>query len=281
MELNPGSALDASGPAAVLTAESARGIEDGLGLNKPLHQRLAVSILNILSFSWGESWATGQPVSVIVSQQAIPSIKLALGAIVISWLFGVMLPSMAVISVSRRYRNICHIVASIFAATPLPVTSLVLIGVFAVSLQMFPATGDGGLDHQILPSLALGLAQGGTLSLAVLQSYDAELTAPYFLALRAKGLSRHQFVIRHGLRAILTRNLDLVFLQIAFAFTGTVLLETIFARPGVGRVLAFAVLNKDLPIVQVIVAMSVIVYGLCLAVSDLIAVLLDPRINQT
>jgi peptide/nickel transport system permease protein len=211
--------------------------------------------------------------------QATATVKLAIGATIIAVVAGLGVPTLAFLSPHRFWRARTREIASAWSAIPLPVAGLLWVTGLSILIPIFPATGDGGLQHQVLPWLTLGLGLGGSIGVTVLQMYQQFHSETYYVAMRAKGLTRVQIILRHGIRFVLAHTVDLVYLQFGYALGGVVIIETMFARPGLGRVINTAILNKDLPIIQAVVLLSVLLYSLSMFAADVTSSLLDPRLS--
>jgi ABC-type dipeptide/oligopeptide/nickel transport system permease component len=151
--------------------------------------------------------------------------------------------------------------------------------VFAVELGWLPVSGRGGLEHLVLPAVSLGLALAAMLARMTRASLLDELREPYVRAARARGISRTRAVVVHAFRNSLIPVVTILGLQFGAVLTGTIITETIFAWPGVGRLLIQAISFRDYPLVQGCILFIAVTYvGVNLAV-DLVYAWLDPRIR--
>jgi len=170
-------------------------------------------------------------------------------------------------------------VSLLAASTPSYWLALMLMLVFAVALGWLPAIGVGTPAHYVLPCLALGLQSAGAIARMTRASVRDVLGQDFLRAARAKGVTEWRVLLRHGLRNALLPVLSLIGLRIGGLLAGTVLVESVFAVPGVGRMMVDAVVARDFPVVQggvlVIAAMVVIVNG----ITDVVAGALDPRVR--
>lgn len=279
MEGIPGNPAEASGATSMANYETLQLTRDKLGLNRPLPERLLAFLLVPLTGNWGTSWASSQPVSDMLFDQAAATVKLALGASVIAGIAGFGIPTLVVLSPYPFWRIRMRELASTWSAIPLPVAGLLWVASLSIAIPIFPATGEGGFDHQVLPWLTLGLSLGGSIGVIVLQMYRQFHAETYYTAMRAKGLSQTRIILRHGTRFVLAHIVDLMYLQFGYALGGVVIVETMFARPGLGRVINTAIMNKDLPVIQAAVLISVLSYSLSMVAADVTASLLDPRLS--
>jgi ABC-type dipeptide/oligopeptide/nickel transport system permease component len=158
--------------------------------------------------------------------------------------------------------------------------AMILIEVFASRLGWVPVIGTG-LPALILPSISLGLFLAGGLARLVRGSITEVMSQDYIRTARAKGLSATRVVARHALRNAVIPPLTLLGVQFALLIGGAVVTETVFARPGIGRMLVQAVLEKDFPLVEGIVVLATAAYVLINLLIDLAYGLIDPRVSQT
>jgi peptide/nickel transport system permease protein len=156
---------------------------------------------------------------------------------------------------------------------------LILIYFFSVRLEWLPITGQGGWQRLILPAVALGMDFSAVTARLVRASLLEVLRQDYILSARAKGLHGRTVVTRHALRNALISVVTIIGLQFGFLLSGAVVIETVFARQGIGRLAITAILAKDFPLVQGIVLLSALVYVAINLLVDLSYSFLDPRIH--
>ncbi|MDH3253871.1 MAG: ABC transporter permease, partial [Acidobacteriota bacterium] len=154
-----------------------------------------------------------------------------------------------------------------------------LILVFAVHFDFFPVSGRGGVRSLILPAITLGTALAGLLTRMVRASLAEELSQPYLVTARAKGLGRARALIRHGLRNAAIPVVTVVGLQFGALLTGAIITETIFSWPGVGRLVIQAIRLRDYPLVQGVVLLIAVTYVMLNLITDLFYAIIDPRIR--
>jgi len=156
---------------------------------------------------------------------------------------------------------------------------LILIFVFALKLGWLPATGQGGPERLVLPALALGMDFAAVTARLVRANLIEVLVADYVRTARAKGLAQSVVMLRHALRNAMIPSITIIGLQVGTLLGGAVVVETVFARQGIGRLLVSAILAQDFPVVQAIVLMAAVVYVLLNLVVDLAYAMFDPRIR--
>jgi ABC-type dipeptide/oligopeptide/nickel transport system permease component len=167
------------------------------------------------------------------------------------------------------------------AGISLPIfwSAILLIWLFALILGWLPATGQGGFSHLVLPALVLGFASAGAITRLVRASLLEVMHQDFVSTARAKGLAERTILSRHVLKNAFIPVTSIIGLQFGFLLGGTVVIETIFSRPGIGRLLVNAILWKDLPLVQGIVLLVALVYTLVNLATDVAYAYLDPRIR--
>ena len=156
---------------------------------------------------------------------------------------------------------------------------LLLIYLFSVEVDWFPITGQGGLRHLVLPAVTLGWYAGGTLTRLTRSGMLEVLRQEYVTTARAKGLARSAVLARHALRNALIPVITLAGIQFGNLLGGTVIVETVFARDGVGRLLVTGILQKDFPIVQGSILIVALAYTLVNLLADVSYSVIDPRVR--
>lgn len=250
-----------------------------LGLDLPIGAQYLRYLLRVSSGDLGVSWSTGQSVAVVLMEQLRPTLALATASIVVAVLVGLCLGISASMGTTPAAVALARGVTGLLLSVPVMVTGIVLIVVFAIGLDWLPATGYGSTQQIVLPAFAIGLGASGGIARSVDAGLTAILHEPFLLAARAKGLTRTRAMARHGLRVGLLPVIDIVALQLGYLLSGTVVTETLFARPGMGRVLLSAILNRDLPLLQGVVVISAVAYTGLNILADVAHGWLDPRIR--
>jgi len=156
---------------------------------------------------------------------------------------------------------------------------LMLIFLFSVGLGWLPATGEGGLERLIMPALALGLFAAAVIARLTRSSMLEVLGQEYIRTARAKGLHERVVVVRHALQNALIPVVTMVGLQAGILLSGSVVIETVFSRQGLGRLIVNGILAKDFPLVQGAVLFTALMYVLVNLIVDLAYAWVDPRIH--
>jgi peptide/nickel transport system permease protein len=154
-----------------------------------------------------------------------------------------------------------------------------LIFVFGIILGWFPVIGSGGWNRLVLPTLALGLISSATLARLVRSSVLEVLSQPFVTTARSKGLAEMKILARHVMKNAFIPVITVMGLQFGTLLSGAVITETVFARPGIGKLLIDAILIKDFPIIQAVIMIIALAYVLINLLVDVSYALLDPRIR--
>lgn len=159
-------------------------------------------------------------------------------------------------------------------------TGILLILLFSVQLGWFPAMGSDGFSSLVLPAATLGLVGAGFIVRMVRNSMLEVINEPFIVALRAKGLSERAIMYGHALRNALIPAVTVIGMLIGDLLAGTVVVETVFSRQGIGRIIADALMAKDLPVVQGVVFFTSIIYVVLNLLVDISYSYIDPRVRR-
>ena len=250
-----------------------------LGLDRPLLEQYGVFLGGVVAGDLGTSLRTGEPVIDTLIDRLPATFELAIAAMLVA--LGVAIP-LGIVAAVRRGTVVDHgATALALAGVSIPNFWLgpLLAIVFAVELGWLPVSGRGTLAHLVLPAVTLGTALAAILARMTRAALIEELRKPYVLAARARGASRTRAVLRHALPNGLIPVVTLVGLQCGALLSGAVITETIFAWPGIGRLLIQSIGFRDYPMVQGCVLLIAVIYVGVNLVIDLVYGLLDPRIR--
>jgi len=254
-------------------------IRRDLGLDQPLPLQYARFVTRALGGDFGISIRTGASVGDEILDRLPHTAILAAGGVALAVLLGLAVGIASALSRRVVVDRLLTAASLVAASTPSYWLALMLMLLFSVTLGWLPAIGVGTPAHYVLPCLALGLQSAGAVARMTRASVRDVLTQDFLRAARAKGVSYRRALLAHGMRNALLPVLGLVGLRVGGLLAGTVLVESVFAVPGVGRMMADAVVARDFPMVQggvlVVGAMVVVVNG----VTDVLAGLLDPRVR--
>lgn len=249
-----------------------------LGLDQPIAVQYLGWIGRVLRGDLGYSYGNQQTVSSMLAANFPATIQLTVAGLALSLVFG---GAIGVVAALRRNRNadlLAMGAALAFMSVPSFWLGLLLILLFAVQLPWFDVVGGTSLKGLVLPAVTLALGGIGFNARFVRSSIIAAQGQKHVLTARAKGLGRARVFIRHVLRNALLPILTITGLQVGQLLSGTVIVETVFSRPGVGRLLVQAILAKDYLVVQAVVLIISILYALTNFAVDLLYPVLDPRV---
>ncbi len=250
-----------------------------LHLNEPFAAQYGRFVWNALRGDLGNSIRDRRPVTAEILEVLPSTAQLAVAALIFSACLGITLGIVAAIRQNSWLDMGSMALALVGVSMPSFWLGLLLIFTFSLRLGWLPATGGGGLDHLPLPALALGLGASAIIARLTRSSMLEVLRMEYITTARAKGLAGRGVVLRHGLKNALIPIITIFGLQFGALLAGTVIIETVFGRPGVGRLLVTAILNKDFPLVQGVVLFVAVGYVLINLVVDVMYAAIDPRIR--
>ncbi|MFE6052282.1 ABC transporter permease [Kitasatospora sp. NPDC056446] len=286
LRLIPGDpAASLAGPdASTATVEA---IRTRLGLDQPLFGQYLGWLGDLLSGDLGPSYAIGGQVTDLIGNGLGATAQLALGALVLVVLIALPL---AVAGATARRRPVAaalQAVTTAVLAIPPFVTGVVLVLVFAVSLELLPAGGreslldapDLAVQYLAMPALCLALPSAAVLARYLKDGIERALAEDYVRTATALGVSRRRIVWRHALPNALPSAVTVLGLQVGHLIAGAVLVERIFAWPGLGRLIEQGVARRDYPVVQDLLLLVVAVYVAVQLLTDLAYAWLDPRIR--
>ena len=263
-----------------VTPERQKQLREEMGLNDPLPVQYGRFLGGAVTGDLGTSVRLRQPVLDLILDRLGSTLALSLGGILFALVIGVTTGVLAALRQGSWIDGFSRVLAYAGVSLPLFWLGLLLILVFAFWLPWFPPAGSEGIRSLVLPSLSLGLVSAGVIARLTRASLREVLVADYIRTAWAKGLPRHIVYLRHALRNALLPVLTMLGLQFGAMLAGAVVTETVFSRPGLGRLVVSAILWKDYPLVQGIVLFMATMYVLVNLGVDLLAAWLDPRIRD-
>ena len=284
-ELLPGDpAVIALGETATPEAVAAKRHE--MGLDRPLAIRYVNWLADALTGDFGRS-TTGKSVTSLIQASAPPTLELALVAFTLGNLLGLAMGVIAGVYRGRLPDTMVGVAASLIIAIPSFVGGLVILLLFTVKVSWFPSAGRVALtDHPVealryllLPTLSLGFPVAAVVSRFTRQSIVDVLTNDFIRTARAKGLSERRVVIFHAIKPSMLPVVTIIGVQLGGLIGGSIVIEQVFTRPGMGRLLIGAVNSKDYPTIQAITLLLVATYIIFNLFTDLIYAWLDPRLR--
>lgn len=265
------------GASAVSTDLVAR-LHHELGLDLPLPVQYARWIGGVLHGDFGYSYASNSPTSTLVAENLPYTLALTVSSLALSLLVGTVLGVAAALKRNTIVDTALMGFALVILSMPNFWLGLLLISLFSVTVHWFPVFGGTSLIGLVLPTFALGIGSAGFFARFIRSSVLDALHQTHVTTARSKGLRRSRVLARHVLRNAVLPILTLIGLQFGNLISGTVVIETVFSRPGIGRLLVTSILAKDYLTVQSIVLILAMIYAFTNFAIDLLYPVLDPRI---
>ncbi|MDB4894480.1 MAG: ABC-type dipeptide/oligopeptide/nickel transport system, permease component [Firmicutes bacterium] len=249
------------------------------GLDRPLPVQYLQFLTNLVHGDLGRSILQNRPVTLLLKTALPITLEVGLFGIALSAVAGIAIGVVSAVRRDTLVDQAALVGALLGISMPNFWLALILMYLFSVRWQLLPSSGYGGIRHVILPGLAL--AAGGVALIARLtrSSVLEVLSQDYIRTARAKGLPERLVIYRHALKNALMPVVTVLGLRLGYMIAGAVVLEVVFSRPGMGRLMVNAILSRDYPVVQgtlVVLALSVMLANL---VADLLYTAIDPRIH--
>ena len=270
------------------TDEAVAALERRLGLDKSWHIQYFSWVKGILNGDLGQSLRLSLPVTDVVGDAFLNSASLAGTALISVTIIAIPLGVLAAIKRGTVADLVIGVFSYIGASMPEFVTAtLLLLFLAGPALGLLPAGGfvalgesvGGFASHVILPATTLGLILTAHISRQVRSEMSEVLSSDYIRAARLKGLRERRVIRRHALPNSLAPAVAVISLDVGYLLGGIIVVEEIFAWPGLGRLLIYALENRDLPVIQAITLLLATVYALSNLLSDIIIAILDPRVR--
>ncbi|MCD6183684.1 MAG: ABC transporter permease [Thermovirga sp.] len=278
LHLAPGDPIDLIvGPN--VTPEIRENIRHQYGLDRPLPIQYLHFLGNLLKGDLGTSIIQHRPVAEIIIQRFPVTLELSVAGLLISFLVAIPIGVKAAIKRNTLTDYICMVTSLVGISMPTFWLGLMLLYIFAYKLRLFPVSGYGTWKHLFLPALTLGFTDAALTARMVRSSMLEVIRQDYIRTARSKGLSEKLVINRHALKNALIPIITLLGLRIGWIMGGSVVLEIVFTRPGLGRMMIEAILARDYPVVQggMVVLTTAIILGNLFA--DLLYAIVDPRIK--
>lgn len=274
------------------TPEQIAEVRAKLGLDQPFYEQFWIYAKDVATeFDLGYSYYAEVPVRDEILDRLPASISVALGAFVLWMLIALPVGVLTALKPRSKTDRVVTGTTLFFLSTPTYWLGLVVLFLFAQDIGRFPLVGGAGtyvplsedarawFESLIWPWIVLALAFAGLYARLIGESLREAMAQDYVRTARAKGLRERRVVLRHGMRAALTPVITLAALDLGLLLGGTVLVETVFNIPGVGRYAVEAIQNGDLPAIQGVVLFGAIFIVLAVLVADILYAVLDPRVR--
>jgi peptide/nickel transport system permease protein len=256
-----------------------QAIREKLGTDVPVIKQYFSWILQVVQLDFGESFISGEPVTELIMQRFPLTLTLAVFGIIIALLLAIPL---GILSAVKRW-SVWDYGGMLYSQAGMAVPSfwlgILLLLIFAIKIPIFPLFGAESLWHLVLPALSLGVARGATLLRLTRASMIEELSKEYVITARAKGLTPFLIKYKHALKNALLPVITVAGIQFGYMLGGAIIIEQVFSLPGMGRVLLFAVYQRDFPLIQGGVIFIAVIFSLINFIVDILYSLLNPKIR--
>ena len=249
-----------------------------LRLDDPLPAQFAHYVWDVVRGDLGRSYITQRPIVQDLRERFPKTTELALAAMALAAVSGITLGILAAVRPGGAVDRMAMLLSYLGVSFPVYWVGLLLILVFAVALQWLPPSGSGGLAYLVLPALTLGMRSIAFLARMTRAAMLEVLSSDFVRTARAKGLAERAVVLRHGFRNALVPVITVLGLDTGNYLTGSILTETIFGWPGLGRYVLTAIDKRDLPAIQGSILFMSVVFVVVNLVTDLLYAKADPRI---
>jgi len=271
-------------PTALLLPETAtqedfEAMRRTLGFDRPLIEQYFAFLGDMLRFDLGKSFVQNAPVSEILASRIPQTLQLAAGALFVAFAIG--LPLGGVMALMRGRWLSRWIMGFVLACQSMPTfwSGIMMIMVFGVWLKWLPPSGTGSFAHLIMPSIALGLLSLATYARITRSAVVDELGRDYIRSARARGVKMPRLVSKHLLRNSAIPVISITALEISQLLAGAVIVETVFAWPGLGQLTVQSVAARDFAVVQAVVLLGALVTIFANLMADILYSIIDPRVR--
>lgn len=265
------------GPLANVSEAVKDAIRAELGLDRPLVEQYLAYLGGLLRGDLGESYQLRMPVADVIGRQLVPTLQLTALALAIA-----LVIAFAVVLVARGRvsRGVAAAAELVVLSSPVFWIGLVLLSVFAFGLGWFPVSGSRNPATIVLPAITLALPVAALVGQVLRDGIEAAERQPFALTVRARGASPTRLTLHHTLRHGASGAITLAAYLVGTLLGGAVLVETVFARPGIGRVTLAAITDRDLPVLTGVILLSALVFVVVNLVVEVVYPLLDPRLRR-
>ncbi len=276
---DPAQLMLAGAESGSVTPERLEELRTQMGLTDPLYVQYWRFLSRAVQGDLGESIRLRSPVTELIAERFGATLQLSLGGLLFAIVIGLGTGILAALKQNSWIDTTTMFLAYIGVSMPIFWLGLLLILLFSFQLRWFPPAGGSGLQGLVLPSITLGFVSAGIISRLTRSSLIETLQEDYIRTTRAKGIPERLIVSRHALKNAFLPVITMVGIQFGGMLAGAVVTETVFSRPGLGRLVVSAILWKDYPLVQGIVLFLAVIYVVVNLLVDVSYAWLDPRIR--
>lgn len=277
--LTPGDPVQIMLQGSNATPEQVATLRHQLGLDQPLYIRYGKYLADAVRGNLGTSFQTREAVHSMVATQLPATLQLTFAALFFAVALGLVMGIVAAVRRDSWLDTISMNISLFGVSIPNFWLGMLLILAFSLKFRWFPAIGTGGVRHLVLPAIALGWGYAAIIARLVRHALIEVLQNDYIKTARAKGLTERLVVGRHAVKNALIPAVTIVGLQFGYMLANAVVIESLFARQGIGRLLVSGILAKDFPVVQGVVLVTATGYVIANLLVDISYAFLDPRIR--
>ena len=263
----------------VPTEEAVKAMEEQLGTNRPYVERYVTWLTDSLQGDFGNSYVNNKPVATLIGRAIPNTIKLALVALIITIVFSVLVGILCAVYEGTFGDKLARALVFVGTAMPSFWVGLLLIWIFSVKLNLFPTSGMEKPSSIVLPAITLALAYISTYVRLIRNNMVQNKHENYVYYARIRGL-KETTIVKHIFKNSLQSSLTALGMSIPKLIAGTVIVENIFAWPGVGRVCVDAIFNRDFPVIQAYILLMAVLFVICNLLVDIFSVAIDPRMRK-
>jgi len=280
LESSPGSVIDSLvGDEA--SQDQIATLERQLNLDKPLLSRYAEYMLHFIQGDFGTSLVRVRPVVELIGERFFNTLVLGFLSILLATFTGFGLGMLSAMKYQSWIDTGILVTVTIFLAVPAFSGAILLTQIFSINLGWLPVVGGGSVKHLILPTISLTIPTAAVISRLVRSRMIEELHQFYVITARAKGLSPKDIWQNHILRNALVPALTFIGIQTGHLLGGAVIIETLFAYPGIGRLIVQAVFDQDYPVVLTSVILIAVLFQILNGLVDILHRIIDPRVGES
>jgi peptide/nickel transport system permease protein len=279
--LLPGDPVDTILDPSTATPEMIANLRHQLGVDQPFYIQLITYFGKMIRGDFGNSLVNSEPVLPKIIAHFPATLALTLASAAIAVIVGLLLGVLSAIHRNKPIDIAARIIGLFGISMPTFWSGILLVLIFSIYLGWFPAMGSNGWKTLVLPSVTLGIIGAGFIVRMVRNSMLEVINEHFIVTLRAKGLSERAIMYQHALRNALIPAVTLIGTLIGDLLAGAVVIETVFSRQGIGRIIADAIMAKDLPVVQGVIFFSAIIYVVVNLLVDISYSFIDPRVRRS
>jgi peptide/nickel transport system permease protein len=265
---------------STMSPEAIANLRHQLGVDRPFLEQFTTYFSHVMVGDFGKSLVNSEPVLPKIMTHFPATLALTAAASLISVIVGLVLGVLSAIHRNKPIDILARMVGLFGISMPTFWSGILLILLFSVFLGWLPAIGSNGWQTLVLPAVTLGMLGAGFIVRMVRNAMLEVLGEAFITTLRAKGLLERSVMYRHALRNALIPAVTMLGILLGEMLAGTVVIETVFSRQGIGRIIADAIMAKDLPVVQGVILFSAMIYILVNLLVDISYAYIDPRVRR-